>query len=85
MENLVPFLKKKKSYRYLYVNRKKKSRTYMLQKYQVLTTNAMCHPGWDAKQKGKAVAGAITKSQVGSMDEIVLISTVYQCLFPYFK
>ena len=57
----------------------------MLQKYQVLTTNAMCHPGWDAKQKGKAVAGAITKSQVGSMDEIVLISTVYQCLFPYFK
>lgn len=48
----------------------------MLQKYQVLTTNAMCHPGWDSKQKGKATVGAITKSQVGSVDEIVLISTV---------
>lgn len=48
----------------------------MLQKYQVLTTNAMCHPGWHSKQKGKAIVGAITKSQVGSMDETVLISTV---------
>ena len=48
----------------------------MLQKYQVLTTNAMSHPGWDSKQKGKATVGAITKSQVGSVDEIVLISTV---------
>ena len=56
----------------------------MLQKYHVLTTNAMCHPGWHSKQKGKAIVGAITKSQVGSMDETVLISTVwYQCLFPY--
>lgn len=48
----------------------------MVQKYQILTTNAMCLPGWDSNQKGKAIVGAITRSQVGSMDEIVLISTV---------
>lgn len=58
----------------------------MLQKHQVLTTNAMCLLGWDSKQNGKAIVGAITRSQVGSMDEIVLMSTVrYQCLFPYFN
>lgn len=62
-------LKKKKSYGYLPVTRKKKIQHSFSKKcQQSWQLNAMCNPGWDPKQnmKGKSEAvGATSKSWMG--------------------